>query len=63
MWRKDKETTLWRFTIGIDHSWTFECQCLPVTEGANPLKIEFFDMVEHLEAGLVQFSNVLGQCG
>jgi hypothetical protein len=32
-----------------------------VIEGANPVKIEFFDAVACLEAGLAQFSNMLGQ--
>jgi hypothetical protein len=31
--------------------------------GANPPKIEFFNAVARLEAGLVQFSNVLDQRG
>jgi hypothetical protein len=47
--------------VGISHSRTFECQYLLVTEGADPLKIEFFDAVARLEAGLEQFSNALGQ--
>jgi hypothetical protein len=51
------------FTIGISHSRIFECQYLPTIEGANPLKIEFFDAVARLEAGLEQFSNALGQRG
>jgi hypothetical protein len=34
-----------------------------MTEGVNPSKIEFFDALTRLEAGLVQFNNVLGQCG
>jgi hypothetical protein len=34
-----------------------------VTEGANPLKMEFFDLVAHLKAGLSQFSNALDQRG
>jgi hypothetical protein len=33
------------------------------TEGANPSKIEFFDAVARLEAGLMQFSNALDQRG
>jgi hypothetical protein len=63
MWRKDKETTLWRFAVGIGNSRTFEWQYLLATEGANPPKIEFFDAVAGLKAGLAQFSNVLGQRG
>jgi hypothetical protein len=47
--------------VGISHSRTFERQFLPVTEGANPPKIEFFDTVARLEAGLAQFGNTLGQ--
>jgi hypothetical protein len=50
--RKDKETTFRRFTVGISHSWIFERQFLPATEGANPPKIEFFDAVARFEAGL-----------
>jgi hypothetical protein len=61
MQRKDKGTTFRRFTVGIGHSQTFECQFLPTTEGANPPKIEFFDAVAHLEADLAQFGNTLGQ--
>jgi hypothetical protein len=63
MWRKDKETTFWRFTVRISHSWTFECQYLPVTEGANPSNVEFFDVVARLETILAEFNNVLGQRG
>jgi hypothetical protein len=51
------------FAVRIGHSWTFECQYLPATEGANSLNVEFFDAVAHLEAGLAQFSNALGQRG
>jgi hypothetical protein len=32
-----------------------------VIEGANPPKIEFFDIVARLEAALAQFDNTLGQ--
>jgi hypothetical protein len=32
-----------------------------MTEGVNPLKIELFDAVAHLEADLAQFSNMLAQ--
>jgi hypothetical protein len=39
----------------------FESQFLPVIEGVNPPKIEFFDAVSRLEAGLAQFGNTLGQ--
>jgi hypothetical protein len=60
MWRKDRETPLCWFAVRIGHSQTFECQCLPVTKGANPPNIEFFDAVTRLEAGLAQFSNTLG---
>jgi hypothetical protein len=34
----------------------------PVTVGANPPKLEFFDAVAHLEASQAQFGNTLGQC-
>jgi hypothetical protein len=34
-----------------------------VTEGVNPLKIEFFDAVARLKANLAQFSNALDQRG
>jgi hypothetical protein len=61
IWRKDKETTFQRFTVGIGHSRTFERQFSPATEGANPLKIEFFDAVAHLKASLAPFDNTLGQ--
>jgi hypothetical protein len=63
MWRKDKETTLRRFTVEISHSWTFKCQYLLATEGENLPKIEFFNAVARLEAGPAQFSNALGQRG
>jgi hypothetical protein len=59
--RTDKETTFRRFVVGIGHSWTFERQFLPATEGANPPKIKFFDVVARLEAGLAQFGNTIGQ--
>jgi hypothetical protein len=62
IWRKDKGATFRRFVVGIDHSQTFECQLLPVIEGVNSSKIEFFDAVAHLMAGLEQFGNTLGQC-
>jgi hypothetical protein len=39
--------------VRISHSRTFKYQCLPATEGANPSNDEFFDVVAHLEAGLV----------
>jgi hypothetical protein len=48
--------------VGIGHSRTFKRQFLLATEGVNLLKIEFFDAVARLEAGLVQFSNMLDQC-
>jgi hypothetical protein len=38
--------------VGIGHLRTFERQFLLMTEGANPLKIEFFDAMACLEAGL-----------
>jgi hypothetical protein len=38
--------------VGISQSQTFERQFLSVTEGVNPLKIELFDAVARLEAGL-----------
>jgi hypothetical protein len=50
--RIDKETSFRRFAVGIGHSRTFERQFLPATEGANPPKIEFFNVVARLEAGL-----------
>jgi hypothetical protein len=50
--RTDKETTFQRFAVEIGHSRTFERQFLSATEGVNPSKIEFFDTVAHLEAGL-----------
>jgi hypothetical protein len=59
--RKDKEATFRRFTVGIGHSQTFERQFLPAIEGANPPKIEFFNAVARLEAGLALFGNTLGQ--
>jgi hypothetical protein len=52
MQRKDKGITFRRFTVGIGHSWTFERQFVPTIEGENPPKIEFFDAVARLEAGL-----------
>jgi hypothetical protein len=61
MWRKNKETTFWRFTVRINHSRTFECQCLSAIERVNPLNEEFFNVVACLEAGLAQFSDTLGQ--
>jgi hypothetical protein len=61
MWRKNKETIIRRFTVRIGHLRTFECQCIPTAEGANPLNEEFFDVVARLEVGLAQFSNALGQ--
>jgi hypothetical protein len=47
----------------ISHLRTFECQYLLATEGVNPLNVEFFDAVAHLEAGQAQFHNELGQRG
>jgi hypothetical protein len=52
IWRKDKGTTFRKFTVGIDHSQSFERQFLPATEGVNLPKIEFFDVVACLEASL-----------
>jgi hypothetical protein len=34
-----------------------------MTEGVNPPKIEFFNVVARLEAGLAQFADTLGQRG
>ena len=59
--KKNKGTTFWRFTVGIGHSRALERQFLLATEGVNPPKIEFFDAVARLEAGLAQFGNTLGQ--
>jgi hypothetical protein len=50
--RKVKGITFRRFAVGIGQSQTFERQFLPVTEGVNLLKIELFDAVARLEAGL-----------
>jgi hypothetical protein len=50
--RKVKGITFRRFTVGIGQSQTFECQFLSATEGVNPPKIELFDVVARLEAGL-----------
>jgi hypothetical protein len=50
--RKVKGITFRRFAVGISQSRTFECQFLPVTERAKPPKIELFDAVARLEAGL-----------
>jgi hypothetical protein len=61
MWRKDEEITFERVVAGIGYPRTFEYQCLLTTEGANPPKREFFDVVAHLEAGMAQFSNALDQ--
>jgi hypothetical protein len=47
--------------VGIDHSRAFERQFLPATEGVNPPKIEFFNAVARLKAGLAQFGNTHGQ--
>jgi hypothetical protein len=38
---------------GISYPWTFKCQGLSAIDGANPLKMEFFDAVARLESGLV----------
>jgi hypothetical protein len=47
---------------GKDQSFVdIRMQCLPATEGVNPLNEEFFDAVARLEAGLTQFSDTLGQ--
>jgi hypothetical protein len=45
----------------VGHLRTFERQFHPATEEANPPKIEFFDAVACLEAGLAQFDNTPGQ--
>jgi hypothetical protein len=59
--RKDEGTTFRRLVVRIGHSRAFERQFLPVTEGVNPPKVEFFDVVARLEAGLTLFDNTLGQ--
>jgi hypothetical protein len=48
---------------GIGHPWTFECQGLSATEGANPPKMEFFDVVARLEFGQARLSDTLDQSG
>jgi hypothetical protein len=59
--KKNKGATFRRFAVGIGHSRALERQFLPVTEGVNPPKIEFFDVVAHLEASMAQFGNMLGK--
>jgi hypothetical protein len=50
--RKYKEVTGQRITARIGPAGGFESQSFPATEGANPLKIKFFDAVARLEPGL-----------
>jgi hypothetical protein len=50
--RKVKGITFRRFAVGIGQSRTFKRQFLLATEGVNPLKIELFDVVARLKAGL-----------
>jgi hypothetical protein len=50
--RKDEGTTFRRLVVRIGHSRAFERQFLPTIEGENPPKVEFFDTVARVKAGL-----------
>jgi hypothetical protein len=50
--RKDEGTTFRRLVVRIGHSRAFERQFLPTIEGENPPKVEFFDAVARVKAGL-----------
>jgi hypothetical protein len=43
--REYKKFTWKRITARIGQPWGFKSQSFPATEGANPLKIEFFGAV------------------
>jgi hypothetical protein len=44
---------------GIGQPRAFECQLLPTAKGVNSPKMKLFDVVAHLEPGLVEFSHAL----
>jgi hypothetical protein len=61
--RKYKEVTGQRVAARIGQPGGFKSQSFPVTEGANPPKIKFFDAVARLKPGLAQLSDAPNQSG
>jgi hypothetical protein len=61
--REYKNFTWKRIAARIGQPWGFKSQSFSATEGANPPKIEFFDVVARLEPDLVQLSDVPNQSG
>jgi hypothetical protein len=55
--------TVSRFTAGIGQPQAFKCQLLPTAKVVNSLKMKPFDVVAHLESGLMKFGHALGQSG
>jgi hypothetical protein len=61
--REYKNFTWKRIAARIGQPWGFKSQSFPATEGANPLKIEFFGTVARLEPSLAQLSDAPNQSG
>jgi hypothetical protein len=61
--REYKDVTEQRITGRIGQPGGFKRQSFPVTKGANPPKIKFFDAVACLEPGLAQLSDAPNQSG
>jgi hypothetical protein len=60
--QKEYKNFTWkRIAARISQPWGFKSQSFPVTEGANPPKIEFFGAVARLEPGLAQLSDAPNQ--
>jgi hypothetical protein len=56
---EERGFTISRFVTGIGQPRAFECQLLPIAKGVNSPKMKLFDVVAHLEPGLVEFSHAL----
>jgi hypothetical protein len=61
--REYKDVTGQRIVTRISQPGGFKSQSFPVTEGANPPKIKFFNAVARLEPGLTQLSDAPNQSG
>jgi hypothetical protein len=59
--RLDTEFTISRFVAGIGHMQALIGTFVPVAEGVNLSKMEFFNVVARLESSPVEFSYALDQ--
>jgi hypothetical protein len=61
--RQGEKFTISRFAVGIGHPRGLIGAFVPVAEGVNSLKMEFFDAVARLKPGSAEFSYALDQSG